>query len=257
MRRAQPRARQAGEGHGTVTSGRAAARRRREGAGALIRGAVAGSGPAPTIALVPPAEPDHRLVERALRGERAAFDVLAERYYRMISVLAYQKTGHRTDAEDIVQEALVRAFRALTTLRDPERFAAWLYNITLKLCIDAIRRRERRDGTVPFDEGAVGRVVQSGRFTAPVSEVEDQVESEEDLAQVLDAVADLPDKYRLILTLRYVRKLSYKEIAEHLCEPPGTIANRLHRATRLLRDRLGIDERRRARGPSLRVEEEL
>lgn len=186
----------------------------------------------------PEPETDHTLVERTLQGDREAFGALAERYYRMISVLAIQKTGHRADAEDIVQEAYVKAFRALPSLREGSKFAAWIYNITLKLCIDWLRRRERRDGTVPFDDDALGHST-SGRLARPTNRVGEDLESQDEQARILRSMGALPDKYRLVITLRYVRKMSYKEIADHLGEPAGTIANRLHRATRMLQDRLG------------------
>lgn len=178
------------------------------------------------------------LVERALAGDKEAFGVLAQRYYRMISVLAYQKTGHRSDAEDIVQEALVRAYRALPSLREGGKFAAWIYNITLKLCIDWGRRRDRRDGAVLLDEEALSSG-SSGRLVRPPDPVGAQLEAAEEHDRVLDTMAQLPDKYRIVMTLRYVEKLSYKEIADHLGEPPGTIANRLHRAMKMIQQRLG------------------
>jgi RNA polymerase sigma-70 factor (ECF subfamily) len=183
-------------------------------------------------------ESDHVLVERTIQGDREAFGALAERYYRMISVLAIQKTGHRADAEDIVQEAYVKAFRALPSLREGSKFAAWIYNITLKLCIDWLRRRERRDGTVPFDDDALGHST-SGRLARPNQRIGEDLETQDEQARILRSMGALPDKYRLVITLRYVRKMSYKDIADHLGEPAGTIANRLHRATRMLQDRLG------------------
>ncbi len=186
-------------------------------------------------------EPDEVLVERALAGDGEAFGALAERYYRMISVLALQKTGHRPDAEDIVQEALVRAFRALPSLREPARFAAWLYNITLKLCIDWSRRRDRRDGTFQLGEEALVRA-ESGRYRRHEDVVGQALEDADEHHKALRAMGRLPEKYRLIMTLRYVRKMSYKEIAAHLGEPPGTIANRLHRAMRMVQERLAPEE---------------
>jgi RNA polymerase sigma-70 factor (ECF subfamily) len=180
-------------------------------------------------------EPDEALVERALSGESEAFGALAERYYRMVWILAYQKTGHRSDAEDVVQEAFVRAFRALGSLREGGKFASWLYNITLKLCIDLIRKRNRRDPTVPLDEEVLGR--ESGRHRQ-VMPVGHSMEVEEEHSRVLKAMGRLPDKYRLVITLRYVKKMSYKAIAAHLDEPAGTVANRLHRATRMLQEQL-------------------
>jgi RNA polymerase sigma-70 factor, ECF subfamily len=187
-----------------------------------------------------PQPPDAELVARALRGDADSFGVLAERYYRMISVLAYQKTGHRADAEDIVQEAYVRAFRSLSSLREHHKFAAWIYNITLKLCIDWLRRRERRDSTVPLEEANLGPSG-SGRYQR-MEPIGAELEKAEEHARILDQVGSLPDKYRLVVSLRYVRKMSYKQIADHLGEPAGTVANRLHRATRMLQDRLGADQ---------------
>ena len=183
--------------------------------------------------------PDRDLVESTLGGDTDAFGELADRYYRMISVLAYQKTGHRTDAEDLVQEALVRAFRALPSLRDPNRFAAWLYNITLKLCIDWSRRRERRSATLSMDNDALAHA-ESGRHRRTDPSVGAELEQAEEHQRVLGAVGHLPDKYGVVVTLRYVHRMSYREIADHLGEPPGTIANRLHRATRMLQEKLGV-----------------
>ena len=156
--------------------------------------------------------PDEVLVERTLNGDKEAFGLLAERYFRMISVLAYQKTGHRSDAEDIVQEAFVRAFRALPSLREGRKFASWIYNITLKLCIDWGRRRERRDDTILLDEQAMS-ASRSGRLSRVQEPVGAELEMVEEHARVIDTVGSLPDKYRVVMTLRYVEKMSYKEIA--------------------------------------------
>jgi len=182
--------------------------------------------------------PDEVLVESAVGGDKDAFGVLAERYFRMISVLAYQKTGHRADAEDIVQEAFVRAFKALPDLRDRRKFAPWIYNITLKLCIDWSRRRERRGTPMSLEEETLSHR-ESGRFPRVQEPVGQSLENAEEHGRVITAVSGLPDKYRVVMTLRYVEKMSYKEISEHLGEPTGTIANRLHRAMKMVQDRLG------------------
>lgn len=183
--------------------------------------------------------PDRELVQRALDGDKDAFGQLAERYFRMISVLAYQKTGHRADAEDIVQEAFVRAFKALDSLRDGKRFPAWLYHITLKLCIDWSRKRERRTHTINLDGEALARA-ESGRYHREDVTVGTRLEQAEEHQKILEAVGMLPDKYGLVVTLRYAKKMSYREIAEHLGEPAGTVANRLHRATKMLQEKLGV-----------------
>ena len=180
---------------------------------------------------------DEALVEASRNGSAEAFGQLAERYYRMVWILSYQRAGQKSDADDLVQETFVRAYRALPSLREGSRFGSWVYNIALKLCIDWKRRRDRRDPTVPLDEDQVGRS-QSGPYRR-VDGVGEALEAAEEHDRVLAALGELPDKYRLVLTLRYVQRMSYKEIAAHLDEPAGTVANRLHRAVRMLQQRLG------------------
>lgn len=184
------------------------------------------------------AEPsDQTLVAQTLNGDQQAFGALAERYYRTLWILAFQKTHSRSDADDLVQETLVRAFKSLDSLRDPNKFASWAYNITLKLCIDWIRRRRRREGTVTLEEQQL-KPRESGRFGRMPVEIGEQLEQQEEHDRVMRAIGELPDKYRLVITLRYVKRMAYKDIALHLDEPAGTVANRLHRATRMLQDRL-------------------
>jgi RNA polymerase sigma-70 factor (ECF subfamily) len=171
--------------------------------------------------------PDKELVLLSQRGDRDAFGVLCERYYNMVSILAYQKIRNRADAEDLVQESFVRAYRAIESLREGEKFPGWLYRITLKICLDHIRKRDRRDPSVPLDEEVHG-----GPAGEPAALVE--LETREENAKVSRAIERLPDKYRLVVTLRFLDKKSYREIADQLGEPDGTIANRIHRAVKML-----------------------
>lgn len=173
---------------------------------------------------------DKDLVALSQKGDREAFGHLCERYYSMVSILAYQKIRNRTDAEDIVQESFVRAYRAIESLREGEKFPGWLYRITLKICLDHLRKVNRRDNMVPLDEDAHG---------APAAEAgEPDLEAREEHSKVAGAIAKLPDKYRLVITLRFIDKKSYREIADQLGEPDGTIANRIHRAVKMLQNAL-------------------
>ena len=183
--------------------------------------------PAPQSGL-PPQELA-RLVGLAKTGDHEAFAVLVEQYYRMVSILAYQKVKNRTDAEDLVQESFVRAFRALDSLREAEKFGGWLYHITLKICLDHLRKRDRHDAPLRLDE-----IPQTGSSSeTPGIAV---LEQQEEQTKVSDAIASLPEKYRVVVTLRFVEKKSYREIAELLGEPDGTIANRIHRAVKMLQN---------------------
>jgi RNA polymerase sigma-70 factor (ECF subfamily) len=173
-----------------------------------------------------PQPPDKELVALSQKGDRAAFGVLCERYYSMVSILAWQKVRNRTDAEDLVQESFVRAYRAIESLREGEKFPGWLYRITLKICLDHLRKVNRRDTAVPLDEEA-----HAGPAPEPAGS---ELEAQEEHGKVARAIEKLPDKYRLVVTLRFIDKKSYREIADQLGEPDGTIANRIHRAVKML-----------------------
>jgi RNA polymerase sigma-70 factor (ECF subfamily) len=177
---------------------------------------------------------DGDLVKRALAGDREAFGDLCDRYAKVIGVLALEKVGNRADAEDVAQEAFLKAYAALGELEDHERFGSWLYGIAFRAAIDCHRRRGRRGGAISLDALREGR----GEVAAEGEVAIEAIERRESSAKVLEAVGALPDKYRLVLTLRFLKMMSYKEIAEHLGEPAGTVSNRIHRAAALLRERL-------------------
>ena len=177
------------------------------------------------------AEPsDASLVARVLGRDREAYSELVGRYWKMVSVICYQKTRNFSDAEDMAQESFVKAYSAIHTLRDPARFGAWLYNIASRTSIDWLRRKRRELPSVSIDQLAERRV----QIAAP-DHTGEQVEMRDLHDRAMQAVDELPEKYSLVLTLRYVRRMSYREIAEHLGEPAGTVSNRLHRAAEMLR----------------------
>ncbi len=187
-----------------------------------------------------PLPSDADLVARTLAGEKDAFGALADRYGKLVSVLAFQKVGNRADAEDLAQDAFLKAYHALADLKEPEKFGSWLYNIAFRLAIDLLRRRGRTSaGVEALKERALGAAPPPSLAGAVAGGGQAEDASRREWAEkVMEAVGSLPDKYRLVLTLRYQRMMSYRAIAEHLGEPGGTIGNRLHRAANMLRERL-------------------
>lgn len=168
---------------------------------------------------------------------RRQFEALALPHLPHLYRLAVRLKGRAQDAEDLVQETYIRALRAFATLRDPARVRPWLSQILSRLVLDH-RRAEPR-------EVAVGDLAQIDRFSLyELIEQEDPFPysdrlHEDFLAQFPDeevrrALLALPEAYRVPLVLLYTEDLSYRELAEALGCPVGTIMSRLHRARKIL-----------------------
>jgi RNA polymerase sigma-70 factor (ECF subfamily) len=174
-------------------------------------------------------ESDTELVVRARQGDEAAFEQLVLRHQRYVFNLAYRVLGDYTEAEDITQEAFVRVWRGLSGFRGQARFTTWLYRIVHNLCLNRLPGLQRELlQTEPLEEV----LADPGPSPADLFAVREQM-------AFLHAQMDrLPEKYRLVLTLRYLQHLSYDEIAAALEMPMGTVKTHIHRARRLLRERL-------------------
>ena len=95
---------------------------------------------------------DDILVRRTLCGDKSAFALLVERYQGVVYRIAYREVGNHHDAEDIAQEAFLKAYRKLKTLKDPRVFPSWLYAITVNLCKSWWRKRKRRVETIELSK---------------------------------------------------------------------------------------------------------
>ena len=172
---------------------------------------------------------DRILIQRFLDGEKAAFERLVERYYRRIDRLAQQVVGHPMAAEDITQEAFLRAYRAISRFRGEASFYSWLYRITLNLCLNYLRRQPKASSVA-----ADAPTAQSDVSADPSALLEDR-ERERLVRGAIDA---LPPHYRVVVVLRDLEGLSYQEIANVLSIPVGTVKSRINFAKRLLKEKL-------------------
>lgn len=190
---------------------------------------------------------DRALVLRAQRGERAAFGELVTRYMQQAYYTALGLVGNHDDALDLSQEAFARAFRARGTI-DPDRpFFPWLYQIIRRLCFNHTRdershREKLRRSTPWLADTTMGR-----RPASPAREAERARLRE----RVSRAIARLEEREREIIVLREFRELKYREIAEVLDIPIGTVMSRLYAARRSLAAEL---EREGVRSPSAGAE---
>ncbi len=176
-------------------------------------------------------ETDEALVDRARTGDVQAFGELVHRHMRRAYYAALGLVGSPDDALDLSQEAFVRAFRARTRLESGRPFYPWLYQILRRLCFNFVRdRRTRRMRT---QDAAAWLVEQASARVADLRPGR-SIEREEARRRVADAIATLPEHERETIVLREFEELSYKEIAELLGIPIGTVMSRLYSARRRL-----------------------
>jgi RNA polymerase sigma-70 factor (ECF subfamily) len=173
--------------------------------------------------------PDAVLVVAAILGDLEAFGELAARY-RAAAVRTAQAIVGREDAEDVAQDALLLAFKALPAIEDPAKFASWLGAITRHRALRVAKREgERHAASVELDEVLIERI--AGLARPFVSERE----SDEELNRALE---DLPAGYALALRLRFLDEMPLRRIATFLGVPVSTVKWRIHRGKALLRQRI-------------------
>jgi RNA polymerase sigma-70 factor (ECF subfamily) len=174
---------------------------------------------------------DDELIGRVRRGETRHFADLVQRYQDPVYGMTLRFIGSAVDAEDLAQEAFLRAYRGLEGFKGDSRFSTWLYRITWNLCADWLRRNRRPGRAAMTIDDAGG--VPDGRV-----DVEEGYLAAEEKREVREALDRLDAKYRNVLILLYYQKLSYDQIADVLDVPLKTVETRLYRARKLLKETL-------------------
>ncbi|MEZ4239687.1 MAG: sigma-70 family RNA polymerase sigma factor [Myxococcota bacterium] len=186
-------------------------------------------------------EADAELLRAVLAGDGTAYRGLVERYQGRVYAMVYGMVRNREDARDITQEAFVKAYRNLETFRLEASFYTWLYRIAMNLAIDFTRKRKRqaRNG---FDEGVAARDEDGEISEAHVDEMPSrQLERKQLFARIMEAMDELPEDQRQVILLRELEGLQYKEIAEVMGIPEGTVMSRLFYARKKLQKLLASD----------------
>jgi RNA polymerase sigma-70 factor (ECF subfamily) len=172
---------------------------------------------------------DLELVRRAQRGERGAFDLLVLRYQHKVVKLVARLLRDRTEAEDVAQEAFVKAYRALGSFRGDSAFYTWLYRIAVNTARNTLASRQRRP--VEYEAG-----LSESEQSAVESRMRHHDTPEADLLSdeihqtVNKVIGELPEDLRTAIILREVEGMSYEEIAEAMECPVGTVRSRIFRA---------------------------
>ncbi len=180
---------------------------------------------------------DHALVERCRAGDVAAFEPLVEKYRPRVYRLAYNVLRDSEEAWDVAQEAFIRAWRALPAFRGQSAFYTWLFRIVMNVATDRARQRAARGRAF----GAERVSEEEWERTMPdQGERPDQAAARaQDRERIMGALAALPERHRAIIMLSDLEGLSYREIAQVLDIPMGTVMSRLHNARKRLRETMG------------------
>lgn len=179
---------------------------------------------------------ENELIQRAQTGDQAAFSDLVERYQVAVFNLCYRMLGQGQDAEDAAQEIFLRIYRQIHTYSPTHRFSTWVLSIASHYCIDQLRKR--RLTLVPLES-----IVAWARSRQP--QPDDLALEGEAREQIQHLLTRLPEKYRLVLILRYWYDLSYLDIAEITKLPENTVKTRLHRARQMMANLVRDEESKR------------
>lgn len=178
-------------------------------------------------------ENDAQLIRRILSGDDDAFNILVRRHQKGVHALAWRKVSDFHYAEEITQDTFLQAYKKLSTLKNPNQFAGWLYVIANRLCLNWLQRH--KPAMQSLEDTPVEEIEESSyaHYTSEQREAEG-TEHRYEIAQKL--LSKLPESERTVMTLHYLGEMTAKEISKFLGVSVNTITNRLWRARKRLRE---------------------
>jgi RNA polymerase sigma-70 factor (ECF subfamily) len=183
-------------------------------------------------------ECDQLLVERVQAGERQAFDLLVAKYQRRLMRLVSRIVHDPAEAEDVVQETFIKAYRAIRHFRGDSAFYTWLYRIGINTAKNFLASQSRRTPTSTENDAEQAEVFDSGEQLRDINTPESVLASRQ-IARTVNAAMDaLPLDLRTAIVLREIEGLSYEEIADIMSCPVGTVRSRIFRARDLIAQKL-------------------
>lgn len=166
---------------------------------------------------------DELLVKKAVKGDAGAFLALTKKHHNGLYRTAYGMLGNEHDAADALQESLLKAYRDMGKLRDPQMFKSWMYRILTNRCIDIIRQRQR---TTP---------VENVWGSDSAEHLDNSWDAKMDVSRALE---ELDEQHRTVVVLRFFQDMSLNDISVVLNCPVGTVKSRLHRALQKMKSAL-------------------
>ncbi len=176
---------------------------------------------------------DSDLISRAKSGDSKAYDLLLQKYKNSVYNLVYRMVRDIQEAEDLTQEAFIKAFNSLKQFNEEYAFSTWLYKIATNNCIDYFRKRKLQtyslDKPIQYKDSEIQQDIPD-----PELNPEKSVLATERSRIIREAIKTLPEKYYTAIVLRHTEEKSYEEIAEILGLPIGTVKARIFRAREML-----------------------
>jgi RNA polymerase sigma-70 factor (ECF subfamily) len=169
-------------------------------------------------------DPIEVLIERCLRGDQAAWDLIVRQYWRKVFNVAYKFVGKHDEAEDLAQDIFLKIFKSLDTFDSRANFQTWLISVSRNLCIDHYRSVRKERETIDRDVDA-NQLTPAAREPGPIAALEQR----DRVALLRKALAALPETLRTAVLMRDIQELSYQEIADKLRLPEGTVKSRINR----------------------------
>lgn len=183
-------------------------------------------------------EVDQLLVERAQRGDKRAFELLVEKYQHKLARLVSRLVRDPGEAEDVTQEAFIKAYRALPSFRGDSAFYTWLYRIGINTAKNFLVATGRRAPTSTEVDAEEAEGYESSELLHDINTPESLLLSKEIGTTVNTAIESLPEELRSAIQLRELEGMSYEEIAKLMDCPIGTVRSRIFRAREAIAEKL-------------------
>lgn len=176
---------------------------------------------------------EQKLIEKASGGDASAFNRLMANHEKRMYAVALRMFANREDAQDCLQEAMLRVYRSIGGFKGQSSFSTWLYRITMNTCLDELRRKKNKQSA------SLDSLLEQGWLPADESATPEKHALRSELKRELQsAIHDLPEDMRSAVVLRDVQGFAYDEIAQMLDVNVGTVKSRISRAREKLRGKL-------------------
>ena len=180
---------------------------------------------------------DYELIDEAIDGNEAAYGIIMERYKNSLHGILYRMVQNQEETQDLVQEAFIKAYNALSSFNKQYSFSTWLFKIASNNCIDHLRKKRLNttsiDRSIETKDGSITQDIPDYSYNPEMDTVRNEM-----INTIHDVIDQLPEKYRVVINLRHKQDKSYEEISTELDLPIGTVKARIFRAREILKKSL-------------------